>query len=53
MESPHPSIPGFEMLQVELAADGSLDILIADATQAEAPSAAAGWPGPQHLGFKR
>jgi mannitol-1-/sugar-/sorbitol-6-phosphatase len=34
METPHPSIPGFETLQVKLAADGGLDIVIAPATNA-------------------
>jgi hypothetical protein len=32
METPHPSIAGFETLQVKLAADGGLDIVIAPAT---------------------
>ena len=34
METPHPSIAGFETLQVKLAADGGLDIVIAPATNA-------------------
>ena len=34
METPHPSIAGFETLQVKLAADGGLDIVMASATNA-------------------
>jgi sugar-phosphatase len=34
METPHPSIAGFETLQVKLAADGGLDIVVAPATVA-------------------
>jgi mannitol-1-/sugar-/sorbitol-6-phosphatase len=34
METPHPSIAGFETLQVKVAADGGLDIVMASATNA-------------------
>jgi mannitol-1-/sugar-/sorbitol-6-phosphatase len=34
METPHPSIAGFETLQVKLAPEGGLDIVIAPATNA-------------------
>jgi sugar-phosphatase len=34
METPHPSIAGFETLQMKLAADDGLDIVIAPATNA-------------------